>query len=265
MSKGIYIPQQALRAQITALEHTLNGRLRNAVEEIREAVIETSIETAIALAARTFPSGYGFKLAKNALENELKQLYATGGRVYQVLSDAGESHIASAFYAAYKSGNLSAAAAQLRKSSTSWAAIPVGSLNASLHEKARNAQTGKIEVKMPLQIVPADELKFYTSIAIKRLGKTASGWNACAEALGGNGNSPKWKGSSMHGSDGGSVTQHHTVMGFTVILHNHRKLAAKHLSPGQRARILRTARRNLNDRLIKGPIHKIKRASKKAA
>lgn len=259
MSLGIHIPASLLNARTAALEHALHGRLTSAVAEIRLAVIETGIETSHALAARTFPTGYAFKLAKQAMEYELKSLYATGGQVYQYLSDSGMVDVAKKFYSAYKSGDLSAAAAELRNSGTAWASIPVGALDPSLHDRFRDPQSGKVAVSRPRQIVTADDLKFYTSIAIKRLGKTASGWSACAEALGGDGNKPKWKGTSMHGSDGGSVAQHHTIMGFSIILTNHRKLAAKHLSPGQRARILRTAKRNLEDRLVKGAVQKIKR------
>jgi hypothetical protein len=261
---GIRVDTAALTARVTALEHALQGRISAATAEIREAVIETAIETANALADRTFPKGYGFKLAKAQMAVELKALYATGGRVYAALEEAGEKQIATGFYRAYKSGNLTGAQSILRQSSTAWANIPVGRLDPGLHERARSAQTGQIEVSHPRQIVPKEDLEYYQTIAIKRLGKTASGWNACAEQLGGNGNKPKWKGTAIHGPDGGSVSEEHSINGYTVVMTNLRKLARKHLSPGQKNTILRKARRNLQDRLVKGAVTKIVRRRRAA-
>lgn len=265
MSRGLHVDASAMRAQVTALQHTLEGRAREAAAALRDAVVETAIEVAHGFADRTFPKGFGFKLAKAQLEFELGTLYATGGRVYKALFDAGERSLARDFYHAYKSGNLGVARNFLRASRTAWASIPVGTLDASLHERSRNPQTGRIEVSMPRQIVPEEDLAFYRSVAIKRLGKTASGWNACAEQLGGNGNKPKWKGTAVHGPDGGHVIEERSDVGLHITLINTRKLARKHLSPGQRAAILRRGRRALNDRLIKGAVTKVTRRRGKAA
>jgi len=93
-------------------------------------------------------------------------------------------------------------------------------------------------------------------MAIKRLGKTASGWLACAELLGGDGNKPKWKGTAMHGPDGGYAEIHQTATGFVVRMFNTRPLARKHLSPGQFAAIQRQAQRRLAERLVPGSVMK---------
>lgn len=259
MSSSIRIDASKFRAQASAMEHTLQGRLIEARAAIHDAVVETSIDVAQRFADRTFPKGFGFKLAKDALMFELSTLYATGGRVYQAMKEAGEESLAGAFYYHYKSQDFAAATAALRKSRTRFSHIPVAHLDPSLHEASRNKTTGHIEVREPKQIVPVNELAAYQELAIKRLGKTASGWNACAEQLGGDGNKPKWKGTAMHGSDGGSARVEETVMGWHVTLTNHRPLARKHLSPGQRATILRTARRELNDRLVKEAVQKLTR------
>jgi len=264
MSRAIRIDALKWRTQTATLQHVLQGQIAEARAALREAVTQTAAETARALALRTFPSGFGFKLARDRMLHELSQLYATGGRVYQALEKAGEKALAAEFYHAYKAGNLGAAASALRRSRTSFASIPVGKLDPALHEKARNKTSGHIEVSTPWQIVPAEDLKFYQALAVKRLGKTASGWMACSEQLGGNGNNPKWKGTALHGSDGGSAALTESDVGYHVTLTNSRPLARKHLSPGQQANILRKARRDLNDRLIKGGITKTTRRRKAA-
>lgn len=261
--RGIYIDTAALANNASALQRALEGRVREAVAELRHAVTETAIETAHALAARTFPTGYGFALAKKEILWELSRLYATGGRAFKEMQNAGEGGLAAKFYRAYKSGRFSEARAVLQRSSTSWASVPVGRLDPSLHEKSRNRSTGQIDVKQPLQIVPTEDLASYGSLAIKRLGKTASGWLACAEQLGGDGNKPNWKGTSMHGPDGGHVEIHKTATGFVVQMFNTRALARKHLSPGQFAAIQRRAQRSLAERLVTGGV--MKRLSRKAA
>jgi hypothetical protein len=261
--RGIYIDTARLAANASALQRALEGRVHEAVAELREAVVETAIETAQALAARTFPAGYGFALAKKSLLWELSTLYATGGRAFKGMKDAGEGPLASKFYRAYKSGRFSEARAILQMSGTSWKNVPVGRLEPSLHERSRDGSTGHINVRQPLQIVPTEDLASYGNLAVKRLGKTASGWLACAEQLGGNGNTPKWKGTAMHGPDGGHVEIHQTSTGFVVRMFNTRPLARKHSSPGQVAAIERRARRSLMERLVTGKV--MKRLGRRAA
>jgi hypothetical protein len=254
--RGIYIDTAKLATSASALQRALEGRAREAVAELREAVTATAIETAHALAARTFPTGYGFALAKRSLLWELSTLYATGGRVFKAMQEAGEGPLASRFYRAYKSGRFSEARALLQQSRTSWSQVPVGRLDPSLHEKSRNPSTGHISVSQPRQIVPREDLDAYGSLAVKRLGKTASGWLACAEQLGGDGNKSKWKGTAMHGPNGGHAEIHETPTGFVVMMFNNRPLARKHLSPGQFAAIQRKARRSLSERLVTGSVMK---------
>ena len=261
--RGIYIDTAALATNASALQRVLQGRVREAVAELRDAVTETAIETAHALAARTFPSSYGFALAKRQMLWELSRLYATGGRVFKEMESAGEGPLAAKFYRAYKSGRFSEARQILQRSSSSWGDVPIGRLDPGLHEKSRNRSTGQISVPHPLQIVPQADLAAYGSLAIKRLGKTASGWLACAEQLGGDGNKPKWKGTSMHGPAGGYAEIHETATGYVVRMFNNRELAKKHLSPGQFAGIQRQANRHLAQRLVTGNV--MKRLRRKVA
>jgi|GEM_PF-5942723 len=112
--RGIYIDTSALAASASTLQRALQGRVSEAVAELRYAVTETAIETAHALAARTFPAAFGFALAKREMLWELSRLYATGGRVFGELKDAGEGGLGARFYRAYKSGRFSEAQAVLR-------------------------------------------------------------------------------------------------------------------------------------------------------
>lgn len=261
--RGIYIDTAALAVNASALQRALQGRVAEAVHELRHAVTETAIETAHALAARTFPNAFGFALAKRQMLWELSRLYATGGRVFKEMGSVGEGGLAAKFYRAYKSGRFSEASTLLQMSSTSWASVPVGRLDPGLHERSRNRSTGHIEVRHPLQIVPQEDLGSYGSLAIKRLGKTASGWLACAEQLGGDGNKPKWKGTAMHGPNGGFAEIHETPTGYVIRMFNTRPLARKHLSPGQFAAIQRRAQRSLAERLVTGGV--MKRLRRKVA
>ncbi len=261
--RGIYIDTAALAASANALQRALEGRIPEAVAELRHAVTETAIETAQALAARTFPAAFGFALAKREMLWELSRLYATGGRVFKEMAEAGEGPLAARFYRAYKMGRFSEANSILLMSRTPWSSVPVGRLDPALHERSRNSSTGQINVQNPLQIVPKEDLEEYGKLAIKRLGKTASGWLACAEQLGGDGNKPKWKGTAMHGPNGGFAEIHQTATGFVVRMFNTRPLARKHLSPGQLATIQRQANRRLAERLVTGNV--MKRLKRKVA
>ena len=261
---GLTINLTQLRAQATVLEAVLMGRITEAKAALHDAVRETGAETAEKLAARTFPAAYGFKVAADRMRFELSRLYATGGTVFQALKEAGEMQLAVRFYREYKSGNLAAAGTVLRQSKTAYAGIPIGPLDPSLHDKARNKSTGHIEVKLPWQIVPEKDLVFYKTLAIKRLGKTASGWSACAEQLGGDGNKPKWKGTAMHGSNGGHAQVIESDFGYHVVMRNLRPLARKHISPGQVARIKKQAITALQERMVKGRVLKALR-NKRAA
>lgn len=254
--RGIYIDSTALAKNASTLERFLQGRVKEAVEELKQSCIETAIETAYGLANRTFPTSYGFALAKKQMLWELSRLYATGGRVFSDLKNEGKGGLGARFYRAYKSGRFQEAQQILQTSSSKWARVPVGRLDPSLHEKSRNKKTGQIEVTLALQIVPQEDLAVYGNIAIKRLGKTASGWLACAEQLGGNGNKPKWKGTAMHGPGGGYVDLHQTATGFVVRMFNTRALAKKHISPGQFAAVERQVRRSLSERLVTGDVMK---------
>ena len=261
--RGVYIDTAKLAASASTFQSAMEGRVQEAVAELRHAVTETAIEAAHALAGRTFPSGFGFAVAKKQMLFELSTLYATGGRVFKALKDAGKGPLAAQFYHAYKRGRFSEARRILSVSGTMWAEVPLGRLDPSLHEPARNSSTGQINADRPRQIVPAEDLAAYSAIAIKRLGKTASGWLACAEQLGGDGNKPKWKGTAMHGPNGGYAEIHETATGFVVRMFNTRRLARKHLSPGQFAAIKRQTDQKLAQRLITGNV--IKRLKRKVA
>ena len=80
----------------------------------------------------------------------------------------------------------------------------------------------------------------YLKKVVMRLGKTASGWGACLERLGFNGNHPRWKGTAIHGSDGGEVTFSHSKTKVTIWLANTRPLARKLINPSQVQRIVKS-------------------------
>lgn len=247
--KTIYLDRAKLSGQISRFQSETDEVIAGAKSQLKEIVVTTALEVAYQAADRTFPRGYGFKLAKGMMAHDVKKLYATGSRVFETLKNAGEIDLARLFYRAYKTGDLSTAEGYLRLSRTFYSSVPVGRLDPSLHDRSRNPKDGHVSVSHPLQVVPQSDFNEYQNIAIQRLGKTASGWMACAEQLGGNGNLIRWKGTAVHGSDGGEVTENDGDLSYVVEIHNRRPLAFKLLSASQIQRIKEFARRRLLQRL----------------
>lgn len=216
-------------------------------EGMREkAAVEKATKDAAAFAARdlarvTFPNRFGFVLAKAAMIADVRQVYATAGDVYQKMKDAGDPpQILNGFYGAFMAGDYSAAREFLRRSRANVGRARVGGgLDESLHDQARGGRA-RPSNKEPLQIVRPDERKRYEAKAIKRLGKTASGWSACAEILG----EPQkdgWKSTAVHGFGGGAVTVKRTDSAVFYVLKNLRPMARRHISGGQVKRVLSQA------------------------
>jgi hypothetical protein len=213
----------------------LHNRFRKNTEELnallREETREAARITAGYLARLTFPNRYGVHLLKLAITADLRNAYATASALYADLERRHGKSIAAAFYAAFSRRDYPAARSILNRLGHPWAAVPMGNLDPSLHNPARDAK-GRIRLEIPLQIIPNEDLHSYLPIALRRMGKTASGWSACALILGGEEHIPHFKSTAVHGTAGGAVETIQTATRTVVVLHNLRPLAKRHLSPG---------------------------------
>jgi hypothetical protein len=244
MSRFVYIDRSKLDDQKRKLENRFAKKLSEMKADATEKTIRVSTYVAQALAIETFPSANAIGLAVAAVRWDVNQVYITAGKAFEILRETAGPSIAGAFYSAIKKQNTSKAIQILRASGSRIAQIQIGTLDPDLHEKARD-RNGRVTLANPLQIVSAEELDAFVKHTVARLGKTASGWNACAEKLGGDGNVIAWKGTAVHGNDGGTVQVRHDKTGVRYILKNNRPLTKKLISPGQVASIVSEGRKML--------------------
>jgi hypothetical protein len=249
MKQFIGLDAGKFEASKRALAAMLQRRLQDAGGIAREAIRETAAEVAEDLSARTFPSSQAIGLAVKAMRFDLRLVYCTPGKAYEILRGSAGDRVAGAFYAAWKRGDISRAERVIRQSGSPISGIIIGeALRPALRESVRN-KDGRVACDYPLQLVSDEELSAHATEAIREIGKTASGWSACAEKLGGDGNAVAWKGTAKHGSAGGDVEWSDDEFGVRVVMENHQPLSRKHISPGQVAAIMRPAREKLMGKL----------------
>lgn len=242
MSLSVHLDRSKFGDQQRKLEQMFDKRLKDLKAETAQKTSEAVIYVAQRLGEQTFPSSKAIGMAVSAVRFDISRVYITAGKAFEILRESAGAPTAGAFYAAIKQSDFSKAQRILRSSACSIQNIQLGTpLNPALHEKSRNAN-GRVILAAPLQIVTQPELQTYTKTVVARLGKTASGWYACAERMGGDGNSIRWKGTAIHGSDGGKVNVRNDNSKVRYILTNLRPLARKLISPGQVARILEDGR-----------------------
>lgn len=246
--RSFHIDQSRFDAQKNALASRLTRRADKLKSEMTEPIREVGAQAAEMLAAVTFPGPAAIGLAIAAMRFDFGRVYATAGKIYEILDSSAGKAVAGAFYAAWKRGNIDAARLIIRKSQSPISDIIIGrALDPSIREKARD-KNGRVMSAHPKQLVTDDDFAAGLKTAIAEIGKTASGWFACAEKLGGDGNAIRWKGTTVHGSDGGSVEIQVHDAGVRLVMTNHRSLAKKHISPGQVERVREWTRETLRER-----------------
>ncbi len=247
--KSIRLDSSSWEAQKSKLRAHLESRMSATKTALHDALHETGAEVAEDLSARTFPSANAIGLAVGAMRFDLSRVYCSGGKAFEILKGSSGPSTAMKFYANWKRGDLSAARQILRSSGSPIANIIIGEpLNPALRETVRD-KNGRVMTAYPLQICHEAEIAAHAKLAIQEIGKTAAGWSACAEELGGDGGAIRWKSTAQHGSDGGKVEWSEDDFGVHLLLHNLRPLAKKHISPGQVASILARAREKLSARM----------------
>jgi hypothetical protein len=248
MSRIVSLDRSKFDDQRRKMEREFEKKLRDLKSEAREKTIIAAIHVADLLAHETFPSAGSIGMAAAAVRFDVGRVYIVAGKAYEILQGStGGEKAGKGFYAAFKRNDLATAREILRKSGSPIANIIIGApLDPSLHEKGRNQKTGRVMLSAPLQIVTSSEVSAFAKLTIARLGKTASGWSACAEKLGGSGNETRWKGTAVHGSDGGKVNVRHNKTKVSYVLTNLRPLAKKLISPGQVNRVMKEGRELLS-------------------
>lgn len=237
MSLSVHLDRSKFDDQRRKMERLFSQRIGEMKIEAERKTRMVAAELAHQLMLATMPSeasGIGKAIAN--MKYDVRQIYRTAGDVYESIKESHGSQIAGAFYAAYKNGNLHRAENILRNSNSPLKHLSFG------HAITQDGK--EIRTYSPA-IISDSEMKAYLKLAVARLGKTASGWAACLEKLGFNGNSVRWKGTAVHGSDGGTVNVIHDKLKVSYRLTNLRPLARKLINPSTVASIMRENREYL--------------------
>jgi hypothetical protein len=241
MSIGFTLDRSKLDDQRRKMEQIFYKKLSTMKIEAEQKTKLITMRACVSLLLNTMPSersGIGKAIAN--IKHDFRSIYQTPGDVYESIKSSDGPRIAGAFYAASKKGDTARAESILRMSSS-----PLNNLRFG---HAINQDGKEIRTYAPAIISDA-EMKAFLKLVVARLGKTASGWAACIEKLGYNGNGVKWKGTAVHGTDGGNVNVIHDKLKVTYRVVNLRPLARKLLNPSDLARIMREAREDLTREL----------------
>lgn len=236
MSIGFQLERSKFDDQRRKLEQIFYKKLSTMKVEAEQKTRRVALSASVKMLLMTMPSersGIGKAIAN--IKHDFRLIYKTPGDVYGSIKASNGPRLAAAFYAAYKKGDLARAESFLRSSSSSMRNLSFG------HPMSKDGQ--EIRTYKPA-IISEAEMKAYLKIIVARLGKTASGWAACIDKLGGSGNSG-WKGTGVHGSDGGAVNIIHSKFKVTYRVVNLRPLARKLLNPSDLSQIMEESREEL--------------------
>jgi hypothetical protein len=238
---------RARQGSTSKLDAFLDAKVAELRPRIVDATREVARHAAVDLAVATFPAGdLPSPEALAAIARDISRVFTTAGEVFGRLKDLHGRRPASAFYRAWKSGDFQRARAVLRQVGGSFATLDFGPVTAALHEAARSGPRKRVTLKFPVRIVPQDEREAYIALVQRKLGEAASGWSACAAALGGESGIPSWKSTSVHGSGHGSVIPlEGTRIGF--VLRNHSPHARRNIGSADVIEIAASARRRFRE------------------
>ena len=235
--------------QTSNLDRSLELRFKEIEKRFADKAREVARETAVELAVKTFPRGSAPNSeSRAAIAGDLRKVFATAGEVFGVLREQRGKRVAGAFYRSWKDGNLTDATAILRQAGGDFGSLRFGPVSPSLHEAARSGPRKRVTLAFPLVIVSGSARDAYIAKIQKEIGKSASGWSACAAILGGESGIPSWKTTSVHGSRYGSVRElDGSRVGF--VLSNRAPNALRTLPIGDALEIVKKARRRFLEAL----------------
>lgn len=234
MSLAVKLERSKFHDQRRKMEQIFYKKISTMKIEAEQKTRMVAAETAVQLLLMTMPSarsGIGKAIAN--IKTDARRIYKTPGDIYESIKSSDGPRLAAAFYAACKKGDTARAESILRQSSSSLKNLRFGH---AIHQDGKEIRT------YAPAIISEEEMKAYLKSSVARLGKTASGWAACIEKLGYNGNGVKWKGTAVHGSAGGDVNVIHDKLKVTYRLVNLRPLARKLINPSDVAAIIQESR-----------------------
>lgn len=240
MSRAFYVDLKKMESQSRKIRVLLKRRSIKYKSKIKEALEHSAMYAAASLTQNTFPKGYGFVLVKKQMIFDICQIFISGSKVYASIEESSGKQLAGAFYAAYKQRNYSEANRVLQRTSSQYSSLEFSPLSITKDLDHRYHKK---------QIVSKEDMEQYLPIAIRRIGKTASGWASCVEQLGGDGDFIKWKGTTIHGGDGGEVIFIEDADGMRVWMSNLRELAYNHTNPDAVKTAMEVARWDLETTL----------------
>lgn len=238
-----------LRAQMAKLQARLEKRVEKLKREAKNVMEAEVRQTAVSLAAHTFPFASGVNAAKFHIRADVGAVFITASAVYETLRKSNGERVAKGFYAAYKRKDILEALRFVRfNGGTLSSIVSIGETSWSLHQRFRN-EKGRVTRGLPLRIVSTEDFEQYVLVVQKRLGKAASGWSAGAAMLGGEGGIPNWKSTRVHGDENGYVLEIEEGNRIRYVLVNNVKYAPRLISPGVIRRICGGAKANVVGRL----------------
>jgi hypothetical protein len=234
---------KARQGSSSKLDAFVAGKLAQLAPKLAEGIREVGRQAAVELAVATFPDGdLPPSGALAAIARDICRVFATAGEIYGELKDRHGKAPAAAFYRGWRNGDMARARAVLRQVGGGFGSLEFGPVSAALHEAARSGPRRRVTLPFPIRIVPQAERDAYITQVQRRLGEAASGWSACAAALGGESGIPAWKSTSVHGSGRGSVVPlDGDRIGF--VLRNHEPHARRNIGAGEVIAIAASARR----------------------
>lgn len=236
--KPISLNRSKFDRQKEQLRKKMENHLREQRDSMERKLRHVAAQVAQDLAEESFPLPRNIGPAIAAIREDIGRVFISAGKAYAILKQYAGERSAAAFYAAYESGDFQRARTVLLQSGSPIRAIAIGTVRPELHQQARSPETGRVTLAAPLLIVPKSQLESYIANCVKELGKTASGWNACAVKLGAGEAGSSWKRIALHGSDSGRVSVRNDEEGITVVIKNLRPLSRKHIPASRVAGIV---------------------------
>lgn len=220
----VRLDHQKLKSQAGRLHRMFAKRKEDIKQKIEPKMRMVAGDASFALLSATMPSeasGIGKAIAN--IKHDFKNGLLTEGEAFEVIERESSRRNAIRFYSLFKRGDMAGARAVLAASGTSISGYQVGDPEA--------IDTGFIATFKSRVISKTDLDEIMKKKVVPRLGFTASGWAACMERLGYGGDVIRWKGTTLHGSDGGAVHTVHEKDRVTIFIANLRPLARKLINP----------------------------------
>jgi hypothetical protein len=174
------------RVDITKARAKIRAIGPAAARTAREVLTQEARLVAISCAKSSQPFGTGDmsrQIGRDRVAGDIHKVYSTPGRAYK---DIANEKAAKAFWWALHNGKLDKAIGILRKDGSTLNNVPIAPFDGgALHGANRNANTGRVNLRTPLQIVTdVKQLSVYVQKRQANVGFGKSAWANIARQLG---------------------------------------------------------------------------------